>query len=379
MQAPEHPSEPLVTVLIDTYNYGHLIGRAVESVLAQTYPATQIDILVIDDGSTDGTADLVQAYGDRIRYVFKPNGGQASTLNEGFRRARGDIICLLDADDYFYPNKIQRVADVFRRHEKVGVVYNKLDVVLSDGTKLKQNWPTYTYAGNLQARTLLGYSWGPPTSSISVRKRVIDQLTIPEDTFRICPDYFLTSILPLVTYVGVVDSAESTWYFHGANQGLLNNAFVQQYGDYTRRYHAAIRRYAQERLGKRFVTYLGRSGYATGSEDSLLGRAKVEAFLLDARQIVQAEVEGGIKLQALVKLLLSALPHSQYERIKQLKSALVRFYLHEVMHLAEGDHDLDAQAQKGMAIILLQPSQYIRHAGQLSRVLSSRLRARWRT
>src|SRR5271169_1494414 len=72
-----------VTVVVDTYNYGHFIEEAVDSVLAQDFPPEQIEILVVDDGSADDTAVRVRKYGDRIQYFCKPNGGQASTLNFG--------------------------------------------------------------------------------------------------------------------------------------------------------------------------------------------------------------------------------------------------------------------------------------------------------
>lgn len=69
-----------VTVLIDTYNSGHLIHRAIESVLAQTYPASSMELLIVDDGSTDDTAEVVQRYANRVRYIVKQNGGQASAV-----------------------------------------------------------------------------------------------------------------------------------------------------------------------------------------------------------------------------------------------------------------------------------------------------------
>src|SRR5690349_8088319 len=121
------PNGPLVTVLIDAYNYARFLPRAIKSVLAQTYPAESLEILVVDDGSTDDTAGVAVRYQDQVRYVRKSNGGQASAFNLGLEEARGEIICFLDADDTFYPDKVWFVVDAFRRRAEVGLVYNKLD------------------------------------------------------------------------------------------------------------------------------------------------------------------------------------------------------------------------------------------------------------
>src|SRR6266852_114001 len=95
-----------ITVLIDTYNYGHFIEEAIESVLSQDFPSEKMEILVVDDGSTDDTAERVRKYGERVKYLYKDNGGQASAFNYGSARARGEYVALLDADDYWLPGKL---------------------------------------------------------------------------------------------------------------------------------------------------------------------------------------------------------------------------------------------------------------------------------
>jgi hypothetical protein len=118
-------AEPIrITVLIDTYNYGCFIEEAIESVLAQDFPPEQMEILVVDDGSTDDTAERVREYGDRVQFYSKPNGGQASTLNFGFERARGEIVAVLDGDDYWLPGKVRRVVDEFAKEPQTGMVYH---------------------------------------------------------------------------------------------------------------------------------------------------------------------------------------------------------------------------------------------------------------
>src|SRR5271165_4872444 len=97
----------LATILINNYNYGRFLRQAIDSALNQTYP--NVEVVVVDDGSTDESRSIIDSYGDRISSVLKENGGQASAFNTGFAASRGEIICMLDADDFFYPDKVERV------------------------------------------------------------------------------------------------------------------------------------------------------------------------------------------------------------------------------------------------------------------------------
>src|SRR5258707_3117748 len=117
---------PVVTVLITTYNYGRFLEEAIESVVSQDYPQERVQIVVVDDGSTDDTAERVKRYESRIEYFYQANGGQASALNLGMAKARGEIVALLDADDLFLPGKLTRVAEAFARHPSAGMVYHRL-------------------------------------------------------------------------------------------------------------------------------------------------------------------------------------------------------------------------------------------------------------
>ncbi len=120
---------PRVTVLITTFNRAALLVRAVDSVLAQDYPPELREILIVDDGSTDDTAALVaQRYGDRVRYLHKPNGGINAACMLGFEQARGEIIAQLDSDDWWYPGKLSAIVPKFDLAEDVVAVFHDLDI-----------------------------------------------------------------------------------------------------------------------------------------------------------------------------------------------------------------------------------------------------------
>lgn len=101
-------NRPLVSIIINNYNYAQFLGAAIESALNQTYPDKEV--IVVDDGSTDNSREIIAGYASRVVPVLKPNGGQASAFNAGFATSKGDIICLLDADDIFLPEKATAIA-----------------------------------------------------------------------------------------------------------------------------------------------------------------------------------------------------------------------------------------------------------------------------
>ncbi len=99
------------SIIIDNYNYADFVGEAIESALAQTHPA---QVVVVDDGSTDESRDVIQSFGERVETVFKSNGGQASALNAGFAKSTGDIIFFLDADDMLEPYAVAEMLKCWR-------------------------------------------------------------------------------------------------------------------------------------------------------------------------------------------------------------------------------------------------------------------------
>ena len=126
---PLEPS-PLVSVLMSTYNRAAFLREALDSVLTQTYP--HWELLVCDDGSTDSSWQILteyQARDPRIRAFYKENGGQSSGLNVAFRHSSGSAVCLLDSDDTFLPQKIERLLHGFRENPACGLVWHLLQRV----------------------------------------------------------------------------------------------------------------------------------------------------------------------------------------------------------------------------------------------------------
>ena len=110
---------PQISAIIPAYNAAHYVERAIESVLAQTYPVREL--FVVDDGSTDNTADIVARYGKTVHLVRQTNGGPGAARNHGARLASGDWLALLDADDKWLPHKLERQVG-FTQDATVGIV-----------------------------------------------------------------------------------------------------------------------------------------------------------------------------------------------------------------------------------------------------------------
>jgi glycosyltransferase involved in cell wall biosynthesis len=119
-------SAPLVSVIIPTYNRAALLSEAVNSVLLQTY--RNIEIIVIDDGSTDNTTEVMAAYGDRVRYTRRPNAGVNAARNLGLKQARGEFVALLDSDDLWAPFKIELQVRLMRYFADAGFMFSNFQI-----------------------------------------------------------------------------------------------------------------------------------------------------------------------------------------------------------------------------------------------------------
>src|SRR4051795_10336845 len=99
-------SQLRASIVINNYNYGRFLRESIQSALAQTHP--NCEVIVVDDGSTDDSREIITSYGQRVKPIFKENAGQGSTFNAGFPVSSGDFVCFLDSDDTLYPDAMQR-------------------------------------------------------------------------------------------------------------------------------------------------------------------------------------------------------------------------------------------------------------------------------
>ena len=162
---------PKVSVIIPTYNRAHLVGRAIRSVLNQTYQ--DFEIIVVDDGSTDNTEEVVKSFNDpRIRYIrHEKNRGGSAARNTGIRAARSEYIAFLDSDDEWLPEKLEKQVLIFS-DDQIGLVYTGRRVIDSrSGRCLSEKIPEIE--GDVYKQLLEGDFIGT-CSSVMVKKGILE-------------------------------------------------------------------------------------------------------------------------------------------------------------------------------------------------------------
>ncbi|WP_210529335.1 glycosyltransferase family 2 protein [Rubellimicrobium arenae] len=207
---------PSISVVINNYNYGTYLGSAIESALGQDYDGI-VQTIVVDDGSTDHSRQVLSQYAGRITAVLKENGGQASALNAGVRASSGDILCFLDADDWWAPGKLTSVVAEFRSDPRCSLVYHRLQPVRADGTPTLKPIPRTLCRGDLQRRLERSAGWWPfpMTSAVAVRRAAWEAAGDIPETFRISADAWLVGIYP---FLGRVAASPDSLGFYRLHQ-----------------------------------------------------------------------------------------------------------------------------------------------------------------
>lgn len=193
----------LATILITNYNYASFLSEAIDSALGQEYQHTEV--VVVDDGSTDESREIIESYGDRIVPVLQDNQGQAGALNAGFAVARGDIMCMLDSDDIFVPTKVARVVAAYEPGD--AVVYHQLQRVDAAGNPQGKPTPRAVMSGDIRRKVARAAGWWPRpvTTGLSFPRNYLERvLPVPVMKERLFIDTYLAGCAP----------------FHGSVRGI---------------------------------------------------------------------------------------------------------------------------------------------------------------
>lgn len=221
MSESRSTAELAVDIVIDNYNYRPFLGAAIESACAQTHP--RVKVIVVDDGSTDGSRQLLDSYADRVEVVLKENGGQASALNAGFECCQGDAVIVLDADDLLHPEAAARVAAAFAADRELAKVQYRMDTIDAEGCStgvIKP--PSYLTmpSGDVRAEELafpFDLTWLAMSGNAFRRESLERILPIPESPFRICADWYLVHLTALLGPVASLQEVGASYRVHGAN------------------------------------------------------------------------------------------------------------------------------------------------------------------
>ncbi|AFZ26450.1 putative glycosyltransferase [Cylindrospermum stagnale PCC 7417] len=183
--------KPTVSVIIPTYQRGHLVSQAINSVLAQTYK--DYEIIVINDGSQDNTPQVLAQFSDhhRITAIHQANQGLSAARNAGIRSAQGKYIAFLDDDDLWEPQKLEKQISVLEANPRIGLIYSD-SLFFSDKRGLSlRSYNTAFPTPNLQVLwTLFRYNY-IPVLTVVVRRDCLDKVGLFDETLRCCEDYDL--------------------------------------------------------------------------------------------------------------------------------------------------------------------------------------------
>ncbi|MGE7999164.1 glycosyltransferase family 2 protein [Lysinibacillus sp. NPDC093190] len=219
----------LVSVIISNYNYEKYIREAVLSVINQSYQ--KYEIIIVDDGSIDNSLEIIgqlqQMYPKNIRVIAKENGGQASAFNKGFELAQGEIIAFLDADDYWYPDKLETIVYYHQFHK--GIQHNllinnekKFTLLEDKVSKQKRGLELYGFMGTI------------PTSGLSFKREALTTIfPIPEADYRICADLYIKIMFLNYFDLFSLDTPKGNYRAHDTNYWYNSQWSSLEYNEIT--------------------------------------------------------------------------------------------------------------------------------------------------
>lgn len=223
----------LVSIVIDNYNYGRFIAAAIRSALAQTY--APVEVIVVDDGSTDDSRRVIESFGDRIRAIYQENRGQSAAFDTGFYAARGEIVIFLDSDDALHPDAAAEAAR--RMAPGVSKVQYALASVDADGHFLGNvfpNFPAGLGPATIRAEALRTALYPCPPTSGNAYARWFLERVMPLPRMTSGADGPINTVAPLYGDVVTIDRPLAWYRVHGGNDGAQKTLAAYKFARFIR-------------------------------------------------------------------------------------------------------------------------------------------------
>ena len=216
----------LFSIILTNYNYSKFLYEAIDSVINQTYQ--NFELIIVDDGSDDNSREIIfnfaLKYKEKIKVIMKNNEGQAAAFNDAYKLSKGDIIVFLDADDYFYPNKLKVLKDYFENGHDY--ILNNFDILKECSNNQIVYYPAYyPYEGyNLFLIYYLQIYTGHTTSNIAISKKLAEKIfpIVFEKEYKICADDYIVYAASILTTPKYIQEKLSVYRLHGKNRFMCS-------------------------------------------------------------------------------------------------------------------------------------------------------------
>lgn len=179
--------DPLVSTIVPAFNAERYLDLAIDSILSQTY--SNIEVLIVDNASTDKTADIINAYGARVRYLREETKGPAAARNRGLAEAQGEYIAFLDSDDLWLPDKTERQVEYLTEHPEYGVCYSHYEYIDENGELYHNTWAKHSTQTGVVFEDLLRHELQLGIGTMMIRRSSLheagnfnEKLITAEDT-----------------------------------------------------------------------------------------------------------------------------------------------------------------------------------------------------
>lgn len=296
---------PRVSVLIPSYNHARFLPATLQSVFDQTY--TDYEIVVVDDGSTDGSVELLRSYGDRIRLFTQQNRGTYPTLNRCVAESRGEYLAILNSDDLWAPTKLEKQVAFLDAHPQVGLVHTGGHFIDAGGRILSTNplgfpWPR-TPTGNI-IELLVRYNRIVPSSAV-LRRECFERVGgFREDLYGL-GDWEMWLRVALEYDIGYIDEPLTLYRVHGANAFLQHRRLLEdEVKVRSETIHACETRFMQRANDPRAMRLALAHSYAClGTDYALLGdRKRARQAYIRSLQLYP------LRFKSVLRLILTFLP-----------------------------------------------------------------------
>lgn len=287
-------NQPRFSVIIPAYNAAATLGRAIDSVLAQHY--RPIEIIVVDDGSSDDTALVARRYGEQVKYIYQPNAGVSAARNHGADCAKGDWLAFLDADDWYYPDRLRWHAEWIALDPSLDFLTGEYDYIRADGSRIAGSMEAHESgramlrkAGDAGKVVMSADEFEPfvadhfgDTHTLSVPRRTFINLGGYPTGYRVCEDvFFLVKLCAVSKRVGVICAPMAAYFIHDASATrrdplraqFENVRTLTALVDAAAHYPAKVRQGVRERLrnGRRNLGFaLSKAGRRFGAVRAVL-------------------------------------------------------------------------------------------------------------